>query len=138
MGHRRCYRPQLQLGKQISPAAGVVVDGDGVPTVRLRCAHGIELVGAFGLNTKIIPDKGLSGLCPFFFLRGFGDGIIPVQPLQQGDAEALLDDRVRGKTSLFEIGSGGDASVAEDELLHRIPDRVLRPTVEGELTGKFM
>ena len=65
---------QLQLGRQIPPAAGVAVDGDGVPAMRPGRAPGIELVGAFGLNTKIIPDKGLGGLCPFFVLGGLGDG----------------------------------------------------------------
>ena len=129
---------QLQLGQQIPPAAGVVVDGDGVPAVCLGCTPVIELVGAFGLNTKIILDKGLGGLCPFFFLGGLGDGIIPVQPLLQGDAESLLDDRVRGKAPLFEIRGGGNAPVVEDELLHGVPDRILRPTVERELAGKFM
>ncbi len=103
----------------------MVVDGDGVPAMCPGRAPGIELVGAFGLNTKIIPDKGLCGLCPFFFLGGLDDGIIQVQPLLQGDAKSLLDDRVRGKAPLFEIGGGGDTTVVEDELLHRVPDRVL-------------
>ena len=116
---------QLQLCQQIPPAACVVVDGDGVPAMRSGRAPGVELVGAFGLNTKIIPDKGLGGLCPFLFLGGSDDGVIPVQPFLQGDAEALLDDRVRGKAPLFEIRGGGDAPMVEDELLHRVPDCIL-------------
>ena len=116
----------------------MIVDGDSVPAVRSGRTAGIELVGAFGLNTKIIPDKGLSGLCPFFVLGGFDNGIIPVQPLLQGDAEALLDNRMRGKAPLFEIGGGGDAPVVEDELLRRIPDRGLRPAVERQLVDHGM
>lgn len=116
---------QLQLSQQLPPTAGVVVDGDGVPAVRAGRTPGIELVGAFGLNTKIIPDKGLGGLCPFFFLGGFDDRIIPIQPLLQGNAESLLDDRVRGKAPLFEIRGGGDAPMVEDELLHGVVDCIL-------------
>ena len=43
---------QLQFGQQLPPASGVVVDGDGVPALRPGRAIGIELIGAFGLNTK--------------------------------------------------------------------------------------
>ena len=93
--------------------------------MRFGRASGVELVGASGLNTKIIPDKGLGGLCPFFLFGGLNDGIVPIQPLLQGDAESPLDDRVRRKTPLFEIRGGGDAPMVEDELLHGVPDRIL-------------
>ncbi len=116
---------QLQIGQQIPPVAGVVVDGYGVPAMRPGHAPGTELVGAFGPNTKIIPDKGLGGLCPFFVLGWLDDGVIPLQPLLQDDAESLLDNRVRGKAPLFEIGGGGDTTVVEDELLYCVPDRIL-------------
>ena len=116
----------------------MVIDGDGIPAMRPRRAPGVELVGAFGLNTKIVPDKGLSGLCPFFVRGGFDDGIIPVQPLLQGDDKSLFDDHVRGKAPLFEIGGGGDAPVVDDELLHKITDRVFRSVGERLLVGHGM
>ena len=47
---------------------------------------GVGLVGAFGLNTK-------NG--------GLDDRAIPVQPLLQGDAEALLNDRFERVVLVF-------------------------------------
>ena len=64
--------------------------------------------------------------------------VILIQPLLQCDAESPSDDRVGREVFAPKVRPSGRATVVQGELLHGVPDRVLRPAVEGQLVGNLM
>ena len=129
---------EVQLLQQDAPASGVVVLGDGVPAAGRMRSSGVVVLGADGLDARVFPDEVLGGLGVELVQRRLFGGVILIQPLLQLHAEAAFDNGVRRQAALLEISGGGHSAVVEDELLHRVPDRGLRPAVERQLVDHGM
>ncbi len=129
---------EIQLFQQDAPAAGVIVLGDGVPAPGWMGAPGVIILGADRLDAQVLVDELLRRLGVELVEGRFLGGIVLLQPFLQREAEAALDDGVGREALLFEVRPHGWAAVVQDELLHGIPDRRLRPTVEGQLVDHGM
>ena len=129
---------EVQFLQQDTPASGVVVFGDGIPSAGRMGAPSVVVLGADWLDAIILFDKGLGGLGMQFFQRRLFGRVVLIQPFLQRHAEAALDDGVGREALLLEVRPQGRAAVVQDELLHGIPDRRLRPAVERQLVDHGM
>lgn len=129
---------EVQLFQQRPPAAGVVAAGDKSPAAIARCAPGVVILRADGTEPLVILYEAFGhGGADFLFAR-FGRGVVLIQPLLERDPEAPFHNGVRGQLSDFEVGVHRRAAVVQNELLHRIPDRRLGPSVERQLVDHGM
>ena len=126
---------EVQLLQQDTPPSGVIVLGDGVPAPGRMGAPGVIILCADGLDAQVLADELLRGLGMELVEGRLLRRIILIQPLLQREAEAAFDDGMWRKAALLEVGSGGHPAVIEDELLHGVKDRVLRPAEKGKLPG---
>ena len=129
---------EVQLLQQDPPTSCVIVLGDGVPAAGRMRPPGVIVLCADRLDTEILPDELLRRLGMELVERRLRGWIVPIQPFLQRHAEAALDDGVGRETLLLEVRPQGRAAVVQDELLHGIPDRGLRPAVERQLVDHGM
>ena len=129
---------EVQLFQQDAPTAGVVVLGDGIPPSRWMRSSGVIVLGADRPDAEILSDEVLGSLGVELVEGRLLGRVVPIQPFLQRHAEAALDDGVGREALLPEVRPHGRAAVVQDELLHRIADRRLRPAVERQLVDHGM
>ena len=116
----------------------MVVLGDGIPSAGRMGAPGVVVFGADRPDAEILSDE-IFGSFGVNLIEGRLLGrVILIQPFLQCHAEAALDDGVGREALFLEIRPQGRAAVVQDELLHGITNRGLRPAVEGQLTDHGM
>ena len=128
------YR-EIQFLQQNPPSSGMVVLGNSKPAAGGVRAAGVVVLGAGWLDAQILLDEVLGGLGLELVEQRLDGRVVLLQPLLQRDAEAALDDRMRRQATLLEVGGGRHPAVVENELLHGVKDRVLRPAEKGKLPG---